>query len=177
MLNDWELLNKAKKGCDNSFESLFNKYNRLLLKITLLITGSKDTANDIVQDSFMKLLNTRSIKTEGNFKNYLTTIAYRLALKEIKKRKKYVSLPKEEVFDNTPSPMESHIKMESQLNIFDTIYSLPDNQKEILVLRFYGNYSYEEISEITEVPIGTVKSRLFYAVKACGEKLKDRGLL
>jgi RNA polymerase sigma-70 factor (ECF subfamily) len=53
---------------------------------------------------------------------------------------------------------------------------LSNEQREILALRYFGGHSYEEIAEITEVPIGTVKSRIFYAIKVCQEKLRERGV-
>jgi len=54
--------------------------------------------------------------------------------------------------------------------------SLPADQREILALRFFGGHRYEEIARITEVPIGTVKSRIFYAIKTCRETLRNQGV-
>jgi RNA polymerase sigma factor (sigma-70 family) len=54
--------------------------------------------------------------------------------------------------------------------------SLSDDQREILALRYFGGHSYEEIARITGIPIGTVKSRIFYAIKTCREKLTERGV-
>jgi RNA polymerase sigma-70 factor (ECF subfamily) len=55
--------------------------------------------------------------------------------------------------------------------------TLDAEHRDVLVLRFYGGYSYEEIAKIVEAPLGTVKSRIFYAVKSCRETLQQKGVL
>jgi RNA polymerase sigma-70 factor (ECF subfamily) len=60
--------------------------------------------------------------------------------------------------------------------IFQVIQSLSAEHREILTLRLIGGQSYEEIASLTGVPIGTVKSRMFYAVKICREMMKQRGV-
>ena len=145
--------------------------------MTALITGSADSAKDIVQETFFRLINNRIKNQNGNFKTYLTTIAYRLALKEKYRLNRSKHGPDEYLEDKSESPIEEQINEETQNNVFQAIYSLQPNYRDILVLRFYGEHIYEEIAEITQLPLGTVKSRIFYAVKACGEKLKERGVL
>jgi RNA polymerase sigma-70 factor (ECF subfamily) len=177
MKTDWEFLIEAKKGDDVSAEYIFSKYYQSLIRMTILITGSLDSAKDVVQETFVRIVQKRIKSKEGNFKSYLTTIAYRLALKEKYRNKKITNLSFISNKEFSPPPIDSFIKDESQKNIFNAIQSLADNKKEILVLRFYGKHSYEEISEITGIPIGTVKSRIYYAVKECGSLLKKQGLL
>jgi RNA polymerase sigma-70 factor (ECF subfamily) len=176
MKSDWEFLVEAKKGDNISAEYIFNKYYNYLIKMTILITGSMDSAKDVVQETFVRIIK-KEFKNEGNFKSYITTIAFRLALKEKYRRKKISNLNKDIGKDHTSPHIEHYVKNELQQNIFDTIQTLNDNKKEILVLRFYGGHSYEEISKITGIAIGTVKSRIFYAVKECGNILKRKGLL
>ena len=113
---------------------------------------------------------------DGNFKTYVTTIAYRLALKEKYRTQKSQDVDDIQIIDDQDLPIDDQIKGEKQKLVFDAITSLPENQREILILRFYGDHSYEEIAEITELSLGTVKSRIFYAVKACGIKLKEMGV-
>ena len=79
--------------------------------------------------------------------------------------------------DSSYTPIEKQIIEEKQKHIFQAISSLPEQQRNILVLRFYGEHSYEEISEILQLLLGTVKSRIFYAVKSCKRKLKEKGVL
>ncbi len=175
MISDWDYLLKARKGDELASKLIFGKYQKSLIRMTSLITGSLDAAKDVVQDTFYCLINSNIKHQEGNFKTYITTIAYRLALKEKYHKKRYLYVDGE-IKDSTALPIEKHIQEEISENIFKIIYSLKPEFRDILVLRFYGNQSYEKISEITKVPLGTVKSRIFYAVKTCGEKLKTQGL-
>lgn len=177
MNSDWDYLIRARDGDEKASVFIFNKYNKSVIRMTALITGSLDSAKDIVQETFFRLLNNRINHQHGNFKTYLTTIAYRLALKEKYRLIRFQSEIGEDFADDSDSPIEQKINEETQNNIFDAIHSLKPDQRDILVLRFYGDHSYEEISDITQLPLGTVKSRIFYAVKACGKKLKERGVL
>jgi RNA polymerase sigma-70 factor (ECF subfamily) len=177
MNSDWDLLTKAKNGDEKACVFIVSKYNKSLIRIAALITGSIDAAKDVVQETFYRLINTRIKHQEGNFKSYLTTIAYRLALKEKYRVNKNRSIIEYDFEDHSLSAIEKHINEETQKNVFNAIYSLNPDHRDILVLRFYGEHSYEEIAHITQIPIGTVKSRIFYAVKACSEKLKGKGVL
>jgi RNA polymerase sigma-70 factor (ECF subfamily) len=177
MNSDWDYLIRARNGDEKACVFIFNKYNKSITRMTALITGSLDSAKDIVQETFFRLINNRIKHQRGNFKTYLTTIAYRLALKEKYRVNRSRSIYESDFEDDSVSVIESQISEETQKNVFHAIHSLHPDHRDILVLRFYGDHSYEEISEITQLPIGTVKSRIFYAVKACGEKLKKRGVL
>ncbi|MEN8192048.1 MAG: RNA polymerase sigma factor [Bacteroidota bacterium] len=176
MISDWNNLSLARNGDQKAFSDIHKKYNKSLIKMTSLITGSLDSAKDIVQETFIRLLNSSIKHQEGNFKSYITTIAYRLALKE-KSRSKRSGILNDNLIDNSLTPIEIQINEENQLKLFQAITSLPKDQRDILVLRFYGENSYETISKITQLPLGTVKSRIFYAVKACREKLKEMGVI
>jgi RNA polymerase sigma-70 factor (ECF subfamily) len=177
MISDWEYLTKAKRGDESAANYLFNKYYKSLIRMTALITGSLDSAKDIIQDTFLKLSKKRIKHHEGSFKTYLSTVAYRLALKERYRINRNFSLFTVIGDRKYESPLESQIEDETQKDIFEVIQSLKEIYKEILVLRFYGNHSYEEISEITKIPLGTVKSRIYYAVKECRTIMKKKGIL
>ena len=79
---DWDYLARAKNGDNKSAEILYGKYSKPIIRMTALITGSLDSAKDIVQETFLRLINKKAKHQHGSFKTYATTIAYRLALKE-----------------------------------------------------------------------------------------------
>ncbi len=176
MISDWVCLALAREGDESAWRILFQRHHAVLLRMTSLITGSNDAAEDLVQESFVRLMDCDIRHQEGSFRAYLTTIAYRLALKERQRTHVDHRLSGDIVADDVPSPLEMAIQSERDRLIVRVIQSLPIHQKEILVLRFYGGHSYEEIAAITETPIGTVKSRIFYAVKTCRTELKRRGI-
>ena len=177
MTSDWELVRKAKNGDKNSWDDLFLKYYRHLIRVAALIIGSVDGAKDIVQETFLRLIRTRIRHYKGNFKSYITLIAFRLALKEKKRIFRNKNIDELDFIDNSLQSANEVINSEQRHFILNAISSLPEEQKEILVLRFYGEYSYEEIAQIISVPVGTVKSRIFYAVKGCRDKLRKKGVL
>ena len=115
MTSDWEHLTRAKNGDEESFVIIFNKYNKMLLRMTSLITGSIDSAKDIAQESFIRLIKKRVKHQDGNFKTYLTTIAYRLALKERYRINKNTSVNEVSIMDNSVSPLDNQINKENQI--------------------------------------------------------------
>jgi len=177
MRSDWEYLGRARDGEEDAWRLLFEKHYVPLVRLTALITGSIDAAKDIAQETFFRLLRVRQQHDEGNFKAYVSTIAFRLALKEKARVRRAKHAENPESPGDTPSPLETVVQAEEQKQIVRVIQLLPDHYREIIVLRFYGEQSYEEMAETLAIPIGTVKSRIFYAVKACREQLEKRGML
>jgi len=177
MTSDWEILFNARSGDQTACKVLFKNYYKSLVRMTSLITGSLDSAKDVTQETFIRLLERKIKHTKGNLKSYITTVAYRLALKEVSRARKNSNIS-EDIFTNgNNTQIDIFINKENQKHIYQVITTLPEHQKEILILRFYGKISYEDISVILEIPLGTVKSKIFYAVKACREKLKERGVI
>jgi RNA polymerase sigma-70 factor (ECF subfamily) len=177
MTSDWDYFDRARNGDENSWNLLFNRYYKLLLNICLFITGSIDVAKDLTQESFIRMIKAKVKHREGSFKNYISTIAFRLALKEKDHLKRNINLENLNIPDETSSPHELVIKTEREKYLVRIIESLPEHQKEILILRLYGEESYEDIARLMNLPLGTVKSRIFYAVKFCREKLIEKGII
>jgi RNA polymerase sigma-70 factor (ECF subfamily) len=177
MIADWELLERARRGDETSWRELFQRHHRSLVKIAFLITGSMEAAKDLAQETFVRLLRSKIGHTRGSFKGYLSTIAYRLALKEKRRRLRNGGIDGLEIADGNPSPLEATLRDERQRLVAQAMGTLSDDHRDILILRFYGDHSYDEIAQITNVPMGTVKSRMYYAVKACREKLSEKGVL
>jgi len=177
MRTDWELLEAAKGGDENAWSALAARYNLYLIKTASLITGSAYSAHDLAQETFIRLINVRVKHTTGSFKFYITRIVRNLALKAIRKRKEFSIPDSFDPADNTASVTEDMLKAERNSLIFKTITSLDDSRRQILILRFYGELSYEDISKILKLPMGTIKSRIFYAVKACRKQMIEEGVL
>jgi len=175
VIDDWRCLELARAGDENAWRELFTRHYAALVKITSSMVGSPEAGDDIAQESFVRLLGARIDHHEGSLKSLLTTIAFRLAVKESRRLRLYERSEPALVADDSPSPLERLVKHDTEKMIARVVRRLPPEQREILTLRFFGECSYEEIARITEVPLGTVKSRIFYAVKACREQLKEHG--
>lgn len=176
MTDDWHCLDLARGGDETAWRILFHRYYPSLVRMASCITGSSDTAHDLAQESFVRLIRARAEYQSGSFRAYLTTIAYRLALKERKRQNSKREPVTPTLADDSASPLDLAIQNETDRIIFRVIQSLPGEQREILALRFFGGHSYEEIATISGIPLGTVKSRIFYAIKTCREELKEQGV-
>ncbi len=174
---EWDLFFRARRGDEDSWRILLDSYRPRLMVLVLLITGSGTTAEDIVQETFIRALRATIRNTSGTVHGFLGTIAYRLAVKETQRARRYVCLDTHELLDHVENPMEQLLKDERQRLIAEAIRSLDNEHRDILLLRCYGGHSYLEIAELLDVPIGTVKSRIFYAIKSCRDILRRKGVL
>ncbi len=177
MTDDWQCLDLARAGDGPAWKILFERHYPSLVRVALFVTGSPESARDVAQEAFVYLLRANIRHRESTLKAFLGTIAYRLALKErmrLHPLRKLESLP---VADDSPSSLEKTVRDETDKLIVRSIQTLAAEYREVMTLRFFGGHSYDEIARIMEIPIGTVKSRIFYAVKSCREKLKQLGVL
>ena len=139
------------------------------------MNGDPDTAADITQDVFLKLLeNIQSVRKIGKFQNYLLTIAVNTCNNYYKKAKPIYmdleTLADIEVADDTFEKIELD---ELKTDVQYAINTLPDYQKEVIILRFYYDLKIREIANITKVSVSTVKSRLQQGIKKLERYLID----
>ena len=173
----WADLERARKGSEEAWKALFQKYSPRLLRMASLMTGSPDAASDCVQETFVRVLNAVVDHKSGSLRAYLSTIVYRLALKENVRQRRRTPVNASECASLDLSPLEEALANEQQREVARAIRMLPDHHRNVLILRLHGGHSYEEIAEITGVTLGTVKSRVFYAVRSARNELKKRGAL
>jgi RNA polymerase sigma factor (sigma-70 family) len=173
----WEDLARARGGSQKAWRSLFEQYSPRLLRMAALITGSTDAASDCVQETFVRVLRSEVRHQSGTLRAYLSTIAYRLALKESARLRRLAPSDAIDAASSGPSPLDRAIADDRQREVARVLLRLPSYHREVLVLRFHGEHTYEEIAEITGLPLGTVKSRLFNALKAARVHMKTRGIV
>lgn len=174
---DWNQLDLARRGDEAAWRALVENHTPLLLKMVFLITGSQAAAQDIIQDTFLELYNKGPRHNRGSFKGYISTIAYHLALKEMKRNGNLKPLGNIDTPAGNRSPLELALAEEKDRVLADVIRSLDEHYRDVLILRFYGGHSYGEIAGILGVPLGTVKSRIFNALKICRLRLREKGIL
>ncbi len=177
MSDDWDLLDRARKRDETAWRLVIQRHHHSLITMTFLITGSMDAAKDIVQEAFVHLVRNAPKHRSGRFKAYLSTIAYRLALKDKQRTQRHSQLDNNDAVDENPGPLEAVLKKERDVYLTQAVRALEPKHRDILILRFYGEQSYQEIADVTKLPLGTVKSRIFYAVRACREAMQAKGLI
>ncbi|MBH31984.1 MAG: RNA polymerase subunit sigma-24 [Candidatus Marinimicrobia bacterium] len=180
--SDKELILRFQQGDELAYVELVNRYRDRLMNFVYRYVGTRQEAEDIVQDTFVKLFQKKDYyRPISEFSTWIFTIASNLAKTELRKRKRrkvsYLSqLGMEEkdfdipVEDTTDEEMVGEFT-ESQIQ--NAIQSLQLHFRTALILRDIEELSYEEISKILDVPLGTIKSRINRARLQLQEMLKQ----
>ncbi|MDA0730842.1 MAG: RNA polymerase sigma factor RpoE [Proteobacteria bacterium] len=182
---DQKLVEKAQKGDKRAFGILVEKYHKKLTRLLARMVRDQSEIEDIVQDSFIKAYRAiNNFRGDSAFYTWLYRIGINTAknhLVSLGRRPKAmndVEIEDVENFEdgqelrNLETPENSMMTKEIVTTVNDTIESLPDELKEAISLREMDGLSYEEIAELMQCPIGTVRSRIFRAREAIAEKLK-----
>lgn len=170
-LTDEELIVIFQNGDVNAFNELVHRYKDKIVNFLYRYTGSREDAEDLAQDAFLRLYKSKHLYREiGKFSTWFYTIAVNLVKTDLvkKKKKKTISINNydedEEKDYELPSdiiaPDDSANAMNENYYIQKAIESLNDNFKQVIILRDIQNMDYEEIAKITNLPLGTVKSRI-----------------
>ncbi len=178
--SDEKLILRFQEGDINAYNELVKRYKDRLLNFVFRYFNNVEQAEDVVQDTLIKLYTHASYyKNVAKFSTWIFTIAKNNALTELRKnkRKKTDSLWRDDgqVIDinSKEESLDSKVQNEiaiDQLNKF--LDEIPENFRMAVVLRDFQELSYEEISKILEIPIGTIKSRINRGRIQLAEKMK-----
>jgi RNA polymerase sigma-70 factor (ECF subfamily) len=188
---DRTLIARAQSGDIGAFNDLIQKYEKPVFNFAYRLTSHYDDAHDVAQDAFVRAFNAiNSFRGDASFTTWLFRITTNVFLDERKKRKahpvqsldEYVqhneSTLTRQVEDHAPGPEAITTDKERIAVLNHAIQQLPEYQRTMVVMYHMEQKSYEEIAEVMEVPIGTVKSRLNRARLALKDLLtSDRELL
>ncbi len=161
-------MQRFKKGDEQAFVELYERYNRRIFGYCIKMLNSREQAEDIFQEIFIRVARKRHHFKQGNFAAWLFAIARNLCLNAIRDSNSHSSL--EDIQDALQAPGDSMYNENSEL-LQMAISELPTDLRETLVLRVYDGFSYNEISEITDTKLATVKVRLFRAKQKLHEIL------
>ena len=167
---DSVLIKKAKNGNKGAFSILVNKYYPRVYATLFSFTKSKEDSEDLSQQTFIKVWQQlKSFRGESAFFTWVYRIAINLAKNYVssagyKKQKISSSIDFHEIDVQSFDDLESIVIHEQSIKeINDFIITMPESLKTAFVMREVEGKSYEEISDITQTPIGTVRSRIFRA--------------
>ena len=182
MLSDAELVSQYIQGNEDAFAHLLKKHKSKVYTTIYLIVKDHYVAEDLLQESFIKAINklrSGDYNEEGKFLPWIVRIAHNLAIDYFRRAKRYPTIIME---DGTPianslnfseDSMESiRIKDETNTILRDMIKTLPEPQKEVLLMRHYGDMSFQEIADATGVSINTALGRMRYALINLRKKLE-----
>lgn len=173
-----ELIEACQTGGPEAFRALFEQYKDRVYTVALRFAGSPEAADDITQDTFLKLFSAiRTYQGPGRFDAWL----YRLVVNACfdHRRRTHRFLPILDLLTEfrsspEPSPQDDLLISERDHHLYKAVAKLPDDQRIAVVLRYSQGLSYEEIGTILDCPPGTVASRLNRAHSTLERRLRNR---
>ncbi|HCR18662.1 MAG TPA: RNA polymerase subunit sigma-24 [Candidatus Latescibacteria bacterium] len=184
-LTDVEILADVATGDIDAYGKIVNRYRGRLYNFIFRFVGERETAEDIVQETFLRAFRKRKeYRAIANFSTWLFTIAGNLAKSELRRRKRWrlFSLHKDDENDTVMDLPDESFRPDTvtessiaDVQIQQAILSLPEKYRQVVLLRDVEGLSYQEISEISKCPVGTVKSRVNRARLKLQQKLKNEG--
>ncbi len=169
------LLRRAANGDhDAAMGELYDRYERRLYGFGLRALGDPGLAEDLVQETFLRLWRSaaRFDSDRGTVRAYLFTIARNTAIDLHRRRPKH---ERAECAD-PPADGDAFEALVTRLAVRDAVEALPDDHREVLELSYDHALSQAQIAERLGIPVGTVKSRTFYALSALKTHLRIRGV-
>jgi len=163
---------KILAGDTDSFTRLAGKYRKRVLSLGYSFFRNSDDAEDFLQDVLVKVyVSLASFRGESRFSTWLMRVAYNTAINSVKRRREYVSLAEDfDIPDTSDNPEEEHLRRCSLKAIRSAVEVLPERFRVCVDLFFFYDMPYADISDVTGLPINTIKSHVFRAKKL----LKDR---
>lgn len=168
-----KLIELAISGDVDSFEQLVRNYNRYVYNIAYRMMGNEEDAKDMAQEALIKAYkHIKSFKQEANFSTWLYRIVINTCKDELRKKhtqnlsldaaisEEKTGLELLENPDQNVNPVIVYEQQELKKELQEALNTLPEESKSIVILKDIMGYSYQEIGDILEIPIGTVRSRL-----------------
>jgi RNA polymerase sigma-70 factor (ECF subfamily) len=176
-LSELELIDKAKKGNKSALNTLLSDSLPVLKGYVIKMTGDINLSQDIIQDTMLKaVLNINRFEPKAKFSTWLIKISTNVYRDYLRKNKPS-ELIEETLEDKTQGVEEIAISNYEYREIMDIIHRLPPEKRSVFILKHFHGYKYEEIAEIVNCPVGTVRSRLHNSVKFITEEFERKGII
>ena len=184
---DCDLVLRAVTGREDGFEELVRRYQRPIAAYVYRMVGDYEAALDLTQEVFIKVYNSlRRYRSEFKFSTWIYKIAHNAAVDHLRRynTRGGQSLTAEHDGEQYDLPIESRRlspeqeseRAERRTQIERIVRQLPSAYKELVLLRHSHDMSYDEIAEVTGLPLGTVKNRLFRARETMRQQFIQRGI-
>lgn len=173
MLKIEKLVKKAKKGNDKAFLKLFQTYEKEIYRTAFVYVNNQNDALDVVQETAYRAFKSiGNLKEPAYFKTWLFKIAINCAIDIIQKQKKIIPL-KPEFEDLISGDPNEDVLLTMSLK--DLLERLSEEEKSVILLRFYQDMTLKEVSETLRIPLGTAKTILYRSLKKLRNSEKGAG--
>ena len=174
LVSDSTLVSQYIQGKEASLEILIKRHQQRLYRFIYSKVQYKDVTEDVFQDTFIKVIRTLkkgNYNEEGKFLPWVMRIAHNLVIDYFRKSKRIPSFKNKDDFDIFSIIGDGSLNAEKKMiqeqiynDVRELVHSLPEEQKEVLIMRMYRDMSFKEISENTGVSINTALGRMRYAL-------------
>lgn len=186
-LSDQELVQAYIKGDQSAIETLIHRHRSKVFTYILLTIKNHQLAEDLFQDTFIKVIQSLKggkYKDNGRFLSWVIRIAHNLIIDHFRKEKQLQSVSNDDtdldLFNNRDLSDQNIeqviVSSQIQAEIRLLINELPDDQREVVLLRHYGELSFKEIAEQTHVSINTALGRMRYALINLRKMIREKDL-
>ena len=187
-LSDEQLVKNYANGDSDAFDTLLARYQQKIYSYILFLVHDDEVADDLFQETFMKAIVTirqgRYVES-GRFSAWLTRIAHKLVIDKYRQDRNSNVISNDasdaDLFNDVSlSDITVEMKMITEQSLTDVgrlLKELPDNQKEVLYMRFYQDLSFKEIADATGVSINTALGRMRYGLINLRKMVSERGIV
>lgn len=167
---DQALIAALNRGDVRAFDALYYRYREWVIRQAMRVTNNREDALDVLQETFSYFFRKfPGFELTASMTTFLYPVVKNLGIAARRKQTRMQSTDALERSD-PPAPMEAH-SIHQRSDLAAAMASLPEGQREVLLLRFVDNLSLQEIATVLSIPEGTVKSRIHNAIAA----LRDDG--
>lgn len=186
-MNDQELVQAYIQGDQSAIESLINRHRSKVYTYILLTIKNQQLAEDLFQETFIKViqsLRSGKYRDNGRFLSWVIRIAHNLIIDHFRKEKQMNSVSNDDtemdlfnskkLSDDNIEELIINSQIKTEIRIL--INELPDDQREVVLLRHYGSLSFKEIADQTDVSINTALGRMRYALINLRKLIEEKNL-
>jgi RNA polymerase sigma-70 factor (ECF subfamily) len=181
---DEELVEACQAGEASAFDVLVGRWEDRIRGAAFRFLGSEEEARDVAQEAFLKAFRSLAgFKREARFSSWLYQIATNLCRDRLRRRKTRATVSLEELGETGPVMVETRPGAHDRLLAMDlaravrrAVASLPDDQREVVILKEYQDLTFLEIAQALDVPVSTVKTRLYRGLGQLRLRLEREGV-
>jgi len=185
-ISDQELVHLYIQGNEASLEQLVKRHQRSIFSAIYLLVKNRALAEDIFQETFIKIIHTLrqgNYNEEGKFGPWAVRIGRNLTIDYIRKQKRNLTITDSEGNDilsyiqiAEESREDKLIQYQTEQSIKELVKRLPDEQREVLIMRHWGDMSFKEIADKTGVSINTALGRMRYALSNIRKMMEQQAV-
>jgi RNA polymerase sigma-70 factor (ECF subfamily) len=172
-VGDEQIMQEVRAGNVGKLELLFDRHNRPLFRYFMHLTGNRAVSEDLVQEVFFRILKYRhTYQADTTFRAWLYQIGRNVCMDHVGKRKGEVAMPENAGdFSSSEVPVDRQFQNKEETALLHrALAALPREKREVLVMSRFLDLKYDEIASILKCEVGTVKVRVYRALRELGDR-------